>query len=208
MAGLFFSFDGIDGVGKSTQMQLFCQWLRDRGEEVVACRDPGGTQLGETLREIILHQEEMPLSATSEMLLYMASRAQLVAEVIGPALEAGKTVVSDRFLLSNVAYQGHAGGIGGTEVAKVGAVATGGLTPDMTFLLDLPVAQAASRLGDERDRMEARGTAFQAQVREGFLAEAQRAPERITVIDASGDVNCVQANIRAVAEQVLVRKKD
>src|SRR5262245_29446614 len=99
---MFFSFDGIDGVGKTTQMQLFCQWLAERGEEVVSCRDPGSTPLGERVREILLASgEETPISPRSEMLLYMAARAQLVDQVIHPALQAGKTVVSDRFLLAN-----------------------------------------------------------------------------------------------------------
>jgi len=168
MTGLFFSFDGIDGVGKSTQMELFCDWLRDKGHEVVQCRDPGGTRLGETLREIILHQHDLPVCAVSEMLLYMASRAQLVAEVIRPALAAGKTIVSDRFLVSNVAYQGHAGGVEVDAVWTVGAVATDGVRPDLTLMLDMPVEQAAMRLNRDLDRIEARGTEFLNRVREGF----------------------------------------
>jgi len=203
MAGKFFSFDGIDGVGKTTQLELFCEWLRKQGREVIRCRDPGGTNLGEALREIILHREETPLGPLAEMLLYMASRAQLVAEVIGPALAAGKTVVSDRFLLSNVAYQGHAGGIDVETVWQVGDIATHRVMPDMTFLLDLPVALAKSRLGEQLDRMEARGSEFQTRVREGFLAEAQRAPDQIAIIDASRTPSEVQADIRAVATRIL-----
>src|SRR5258708_5597376 len=107
----FFSFDGVDGVGKSTQIDLFSQWLRQLGHDVVTCRDPGGTELGEAVRELLLQRHDLNIGRMAEMLLYMASRAQLVEQVIQPALAAGKTVVSDRFLLANVVYQGHAGGL-------------------------------------------------------------------------------------------------
>lgn len=206
MTGLFFSFDGIDGVGKSTQMELFCDWLRDNGDEVVQCRDPGGTQLGEALREIILHQHDMPVCSASEMLLYMASRAQLVDEVIRPARDAGKTIVSDRFLVSNVAYQGHAGGVEVDDVWAVGAVATDGVRPDLTLMLDMPVEQAATRLNRDLDRMEARGAEFLNRVREGFLIEAQKSPDRIALIDATRDIESVQADIRAAAARVIGAK--
>ncbi len=206
MTGLFFSFDGIDGVGKSTQMELFCDWLRDNGHEVVQCRDPGGTPLGEVLRDIILHQHDMPVCSVTEMLLYMASRAQLVAEVIRPALDAGKTIVSDRFLVSNVAYQGHAGGVAVDDVWAVGEVATDGVCPDLTLLLDMPVEQAAARLNRDLDRMEARGAEFLNRVREGFLIEAKKTPDRIAVIDAARDIDSVQADIRVAAARVIEAK--
>lgn len=206
MTGLFFSFDGIDGVGKSTQMELFCDWLRDNGHDVVQCRDPGGTPLGEALRDIILHQHAMPVCSASEMLLYMASRAQLVAEVIRPALAAGKTVVSDRFLVSNVAYQGHAGGVVVDDVWAVGAVATDGVCPDLTLLLDMPVEHAATRLTRKLDRVEARGAEFLNRVRTGFLIEAKKAPDRIAVIDAARDIESIQADIRAGAQRILAAK--
>lgn len=203
MTGLFFSFDGIDGVGKSTQMELFCDWLRDNGRDVVQCRDPGGTRLGEVLRDIILHQHDMPVSPAAEMLLYMASRAQLVAEVIRPALDAGKTIVSDRFLVSNVAYQGYGGGARVDDVWAVGAVATLGVRPDLTLMLDMPVEQAATRLNRELDRMEARGAEFLNRVREGFLIEAKKAPQRIVLIDATRDIESIQADIRTAAARVI-----
>jgi dTMP kinase len=203
MTGLFFSFDGIDGVGKSTQMELFCDWLRDSGHEVVQCRDPGGTQLGEALREIILHQHDVSVCPASEMLLYMASRAQLVAEVIRPAIDAGKTIVSDRFLVSNVAYQGHAGGVAVDDVWAVGAVATDGVRPNLTLMLDMPVEQAASRLNRDLDRMEARGAEFLNRVREGFLIEARNSPDRIALIDATRDIESIQTDIRVAAGKVI-----
>ncbi|HUG68565.1 MAG TPA: dTMP kinase [Pirellulaceae bacterium] len=203
MTGLFFSFDGIDGVGKSTQMELFCDWLREQGHDVVQCRDPGGTPLGEALREIILHQHDVRVSPVPEMLLYMASRAQLVAEVVCPALVAGKTIVSDRFLVSNVAYQGHAGGVEVEDVWAVGAVATGGVRPDLTLMLDMPVEQAATRLNRKLDRIEARGAEFLNLVRDGFLREAKKAPDHIAVIDAARDIASIQAEIQVLASRVI-----
>src|SRR5688572_15800240 len=106
---MFFSFDGVDGVGKSTQIQLFCQWLRESGRDVVICRDPGSTPLGEQIRSILLDSHDLAIDRRAEMLLYMAARAQLVEQVIRPALAAGQTVISDRFLIANIVYQGHAG---------------------------------------------------------------------------------------------------
>lgn len=206
MNGLFFSFDGIDGAGKSTQMELFCAWLRSNGRDVVECRDPGGTPLGEELREIILHRKEMELCSASEMLLYMASRAQLVDEIIRPALQAGKTIVSDRFLVSNVAYQGHAGGMDVDDVWAVGAIATSGVRPDLTIVLDMPVERAASRLNRDLDRIESRGADFLNRVRDGFLIEAKRSPERIALIDAERSIEVIQQDIQAAAAQVIAAK--
>jgi dTMP kinase len=196
---MFFSFDGIDGVGKSTQIKLFCDWLRERGEEVVECRDPGSTAVGEAVREILLQRHDLALGRMAEMLLYMAARAQLVEQVIQPALAAGKTVVSDRFLLSNVVYQGHAGGLEASELWKLGQFITRGIEPDLTFLLDMPPEAAAGRIQRELDRMELRGDIFRQQLRVGFLAEAERRPDRIAVIDASRSIEEVQAEIHAAA---------
>lgn len=203
MSGFFFSFDGIDGVGKTTQMELFCQWLRDSGQQVVQCRDPGGTQLGEAIRDIVLHKTEYSIGAVAEMLLYMASRAQLVEEVIRPALNEGKTVVSDRFLLSNVAYQGHAGGVDVDAAWQVGEAATSGLSPHLTIVLDMDAERAASRLDRELDRMESRGLEYLSRVRDGFVAEAMQRPREIIVIDADREASDVQADIRSSAGRIL-----
>src|SRR5262245_8316454 len=154
---MFFSFDGIDGVGKSTQLRLFCDWLTQQGRPPVLCRDPGSTMLGEQIRGILLaSHDSVPMGQRSEMLLYMAARAQLVDEVIQPALAAGQVVVSDRFLLANVVYQGYAGGIDVKAVRSVGAVATGGIVPDCTFLLDMDPGEALKRVGRQLDRVESR----------------------------------------------------
>lgn len=200
---MFISFDGIDGTGKSTQMGLLVEWLAARGHEVVQCVDPGSTPLGEAVRAILLDRHDLAIDRTSEMFLFMAARAQLVAEVIRPALAAGKTVVSDRFLLANVVYQGHAGGLDPELLWQIGEVATGGLTPDVTILLDLPVAVADARINRQRDRMENRGVEYRERLRAGFLLEAQRRPE-VVVIDAGQSVETVHAAIvKAVGARAL-----
>jgi len=201
---MFFSLDGIDGVGKSTQMELFCQWLTEQGREVVACRDPGSTALGEQVRDILLNSDaSTPIAARSEMLLYMAARAQLVEEVIRPALAAGKTVVSDRYLLANVVYQGYAGGLEVASVRTVGRVATEGLTPDCTFLLDMSPAAALARMGDQLDRVESRGDEYRQRLREGFLEEVALLGDKFHVIAADRPIDEIQDEIRVLAQQTL-----
>ena len=203
---MFFSFDGIDGVGKTTQMDLFCQWLASRQAEVVTCRDPGSTPLGERVREILLTSDaQTPIAARSEMLLYMAARAQLVDEVIRPALTAGKTVVSDRFLLANVVYQGYAGGLDVAAVRDVGRVATDGVMPDCIYLLDMSPQAALGRMGDQLDRVENRGQEYRERLRAGFLEEATQWGDAVHVIDADRPVEEIQTEIRTVAEQLLTR---
>jgi dTMP kinase len=200
---MFFSFDGADGGGKTTQQRLFCEWLRSSGREVVACRDPGSTRLGDAIRQILLSGGGVPIARTSEMLLYMAARAQLVEEVIAPALAAGKTVVSDRYLLANLVYQGHAGGLDLDELRQIGRVATKGVEPSLSFVLDLPDDVAAARLNRPLDRMEQQGDAFRAALRAGYLAEAARQPQRVIVIDAARSIDAVQTEIRAAAGKFL-----
>ncbi|MCA9238641.1 MAG: dTMP kinase [Planctomycetales bacterium] len=201
---MFFSFDGIDGVGKSTQVDLFCQWLSEQGRKVCRCRDPGSTPLGDRVREILLHSSvDTPIAPRSEMLLYMAARAQLVEEVIGPALARGEWVVSDRYLLANVVYQGHAGGLSPEVIAQVGEVAVAGVYPDCVILLDLDPASAAERIDGPGDRMESRGDAYRVRLRAGYLKEAQADPARIHVVDASQTIEKVHADVRRVAEQAL-----
>lgn len=203
---MFFSFDGVDGVGKSTQLRLFHHWLLDSGYEVVTCRDPGSTPLGEQLREIVLHSPEgVAIGSHSEMLIYMAARAQLVEEVIRPAIEAGKVVVSDRFVLANIVYQGYAGGLEVSEVREVGRIATADLAPNCVFLLDMSPEDAHARLGERLDRMEQRGDAYREQLRKGFLAEAAQIGSSVHVIDACREIPDIQEEIRQIAAQVLPR---
>jgi dTMP kinase len=202
---MFLSIDGGDGTGKSTQMALLLEWFRLRGREVVTCRDPGSTPLGESVREILLHRHDLRIDRRSEMLLYMAARAQLVEEVIRPALAARKTIVCDRYLLANVVYQGHAGGLDATSLWEVGRIAVDGLMPDLTIVLDLPAEVAAQRLNRLRDRMEQQGAEFHARVREGFLIEAAQQPDRIVVIDAAGPIDVIQQAIRRAIEDAQTR---
>jgi dTMP kinase len=201
---MFFSFDGIDGAGKSTQMSRFCTWLDDRGLEVITCRDPGSTRLGERVRDLLLHgDDQMLIGRRAEMLLYMAARAQMVDEIIRPALEAGKTVVSDRYLLANLVYQGHAGGLDLEMIRAVGGVATGGISPDATFVLDLSPEAADRRLSRALDRMERQGADFRLRLRDGFLAEAGRSGGNIHIIDADRSREAVQAEIQQIAALLL-----
>src|SRR5262249_29221798 len=145
---------------KTTQARRLADWLRDRGLDVVTCRDPGGTALGNRLRDLLLDRDSVAISLRAEMQLYMASRAQMVAEVIRPALEAGRVVVCDRFSLSNIVYQGYAGGLGVSQVDLVGQTATDQLQPDLTLILDVPLEVARVRVGRARDRLEDRPEAY------------------------------------------------
>lgn len=192
---MFVTFDGIDGAGKSTQLNAFVEWLRSAGHTVTTCRDPGTTEAGEAIRGILLGADYR-IDCRAEMLLYMACRAQLVHEVIRPALDRGEVVVSDRYILANVVYQGSAGGIAPDEIWQVGAIATEELLPDLTLVLDLDPAVAAGRVGGKQDRMESRGIEYFTAVRNGFLREAQRFPASHAVIDASQDIDAIQAQIR------------
>ena len=199
---MFFSFDGVDGVGKSTQIRLLAEALRQQGREVVTCRDPGSTALGERLRDILLNHHGTPIHRRSEMLLYMAARAQLVEEVIRPELAAGKTVISDRYLLANVVYQAHGGGLSADDVWEVGRVTVAGVMPRLVFLLDMPAERAAQRINRQPDRMEAQGLAYLERVRQGFLIEAALFPDQIAVINADQPIEAIHAEILAAAAQV------
>jgi dTMP kinase len=199
---VFISLDGLDGTGKSTQCRLLADWLRTSGHAVTTCIDPGGTSLGGQLRTLVLHHRP-DIDCMCEALLFMASRAQLIAEVIRPALEAGQIVVSDRFLLANVVYQGHAGGLDVERLWEIGRFAAGGLEPDLTIVLDLSPEQAARRRGRPADRIEGRDADYHTRLRRGFLVEAERRPERIRVMDATASVEAVHARIILEVKRVL-----
>lgn len=200
---MFIAIEGADGTGKTTQVDRLCRWLEGRGYNVVRCRDPGGTALGEAVREILLHRESVPVDPRTESLLYMASRAQLVAEVIRPALKAGAIVVSDRFLLSNIAYQGYGFGLPVEELRQIGQFATGGIWPDITIILDMPVAEALQRIQRSPDRLESRGLEYLERVRDGFLREASRLADRVIVIQADRDPDEVEASITKIVQSYL-----
>jgi dTMP kinase len=202
MRGLFISLDGLDGSGKSTHCRLLVEWLRAQGHLVTPCSDPGGTELGDILRGLVLdHRRAM--TPACEAFLFMASRSQLVAEVIGPSLDAGGIVVCDRFLLANVVYQGYGGGLDPEQLYAVGRLATGGVEPDLTFVLDLNIEEAARRRQGPADRIESRGADFHARVRAGFRTEAQKYPEKIRLIDATQPLDSVQQEIRREVEGAL-----
>ena len=199
-ASRFIVLEGIDGAGKSSQVEPLVAWLRGCGRAVTTCRDPGATAAGDAIRAILLDRHDLHVAPTSEMLLYMAARAQLVAEVIQPSLARGEWVVSDRYLLANIVYQGHAGGLDPDTIRQVGAVATGGLEPDLVLLFDVDLETAARRLARPLDKLENRGDEYRGRLRAGYLAEAARRPDHIAVVDANGDLATVQANVRAALE--------
>lgn len=203
---VFLTFDGLDGTGKSTQSRMLVEWLTAQKIPVTACTDPGGTALGQELRKLLLFGREHRIATTTEAMLFMASRAQLVEEIIRPALERGDVVVSDRFTLANVVYQGHAGGLDSEALWSVGKFVTGGIEPGLTLVFDLPVDVALARRNREADRMEDRGLEFEQAVKRGFLFEAGRRPEKYRIIDAMSDPDTVQRAVRREVSRLLTEQ--
>ena len=203
---MFFVFDGVDGAGKSTQLEMFVQWLAEQGHDVVTCSDPGSTELGEQIRAILLGKHETPISMRAEMMLFTTARTQLIQQVIKPALALGQTVVLDRYIFSTVVYQGHAGDLASDDIWSVNRIATENYLPDATFILDVPVDIAMSRLGKTLDRMESRGNEYFERVRNGFLLESARWPDTVDVIDATRDPNEIQSDIRKLAIKYINRQ--
>jgi dTMP kinase len=205
--GLFLSFEGGEGSGKSLQARRLAGALTERGREVVLTREPGGTAAGERIRDILLHAREIPLSPEAQVLLFSSARAQLVREVIRPALDAGKIVIADRFFDSTVVYQGYGHGVPLQTIREVTALAVGTLVPDRTFLLDVPVEVGLARSGwraEERwDRFEADATDFHVRVREAYLRLAAAEPRRFVVIAADRDEAAVAGDIRREVDALL-----
>lgn len=195
--GMFITFEGGDGSGKSTQIQSVRDWFESRGREVIVTREPGGTELGTEIRRLVQNGPE-DVDARTEALLYAADRAYHVATVIGPALERGAVVLGDRYIDSSLAYQGAARSLGVDEIASLSAWATRGLYPSLTFLLDLPPEVGARRRTDAPDRMERESMDFHERVRHQYLRLADAEPERIVVIDAVGTIEEVFSEIRGV----------
>lgn len=197
MAGRFISLEGVDGSGKSTQAALLTDALRDRGHEVINVREPGGTPLGEAIREVVLGPDAM--GPWAEALLFAAARAQLVCDVIRPALVAGTWVVADRFLDSSLAYQGAARGLGIDHVLQVNAPAIGECMPDLTIILDLPPGSAMDRRSGRGsvDRIEDEGEALQESVAEGYREVARLFPDRIALVSAAGPLDEVHTRVLA-----------
>ena len=216
MAGVLLSFEGGEGCGKTTQIELLAGVLRERGHEVVITREPGGTPLGLALRRILLHPElkqeleqqaAAPLATKAELLLMLADRAQHIQAVIAPSLQAGQIVLCDRFADSTTAYQGHGRGFDLAEIARLNAFVCGACMPQLTFVLDLPVTVGLRRAQERRgtaavDRFEAESVAFHERLRSGFLQIARAEPERVCILDANQSIDVVQ---RAILEKVQKR---
>lgn len=204
---VFITFEGVDGAGKSTQLELLLKHLNSTGLDYIYTREPGGTDLAERIRSLLLDPAYSGMSVVTEAFLFAASRADHVNRVIRPALQAGKSVICDRFVDSSMVYQGYAGGMPPEFVAQINEMATGALKPHRTIVLDLPLEVARERLAaGGADRMEQKSEWFHEQVRAGYLELAKAEPRRIKIVDASGSVEAVQAEIRQLVDEVLPRR--
>lgn len=201
LPGSFVVFEGPDGSGKSTQLRRFTDACKASGLDPVEVREPGGTEVGERIRDALLqHLEREEMTLRCEMLLYMASRAQLCETVIRPALDAGRLVIADRFVQSTLAYQGAAGGLPEAEIRAAADIATRGVSPDAVLIFDVDEKTAMARMnpllrGDALDRMEAKGREFRAKVRQGYLDQVTRDPDRCLRIDATHDEDTVWSEL-------------
>ena len=220
MAGAFITFEGLDGCGKSTQLQKLAEVLRREGRDVVATREPGGTEIGEKVRAVLLHSGTANLAPMAELALMFGARAQLIAEVIGPALAAGRFVLCDRFTDSSEAYQGGGRQLGSAAVLDLHRVVCGGLQPDLTILMDSDVAASVERArrrntsrhgmarGDE-NRFEQESRAFFERVHAQYHEIARREPQRVLVVDARRPIETVHREIVAAArERLLIASRE
>ncbi|MGB7343865.1 MAG: dTMP kinase [Pirellulaceae bacterium] len=198
----FITLDGIDGVGKSTQIEQLSIYLADQGHDVISVRDPGSTEIGARLRAILL-DSDLQIHRRTEAMLFMASRCEMIETTIRPALESGKTVISDRFLLANVVYQSIGGDVDAETLWEMGNLANAGLKPDLTLLLDMPATESMKRIKGPVDRMEARGVDYMESVRQAFLKQLPHSGPHTSVIDASQNAADVTAAMIAAAERVL-----
>jgi dTMP kinase len=204
--GLFITFEGTDGAGKTTQIQRLAADLRQTSYDVCLTREPGGTPISEQIRDMLLNPDHSEMAATTELLLYAASRAQHVSEVIKPALEAGKVVISSRFADAMVVYQGYGRGLDLERIHRLNRIATDGVTPDVTFVLDLPVEIGLQRVQNSRgglDRLEREKIEFHRRLREGYQTIAQQEPQRLKIIDAQVSPKQVYAQIQSIIQPLL-----
>ncbi len=195
MKGQFITIEGVDGSGKSTQIRMLNAYLQQRGFDTIVTHEPGGTEIGEQIRKIILDTSHGSMTGLTEVFLYTAARTQHVSEVIMPALQAGKMVICSRFFDSTVAYQGYGAGLDLLDLAEINRIAVGTLVPDLTLIFDLDPEQGLERVsarneniaGEMKDRMEQKNIDFHRRVRKGFLALADQHQDRIRMVDASGE---------------------
>ncbi|UCE98706.1 MAG: dTMP kinase [Planctomycetota bacterium] len=198
-SGKFIALDGPDGCGKTTQTKLLSQWLKQQGVDVITFREPGGTAIGEKIRQILLNPEHLNMSTSVEVLLYMAARVQLWTEKITPALKENKCIILDRWLSSTCAYQGHAGGFGIDNVIKLATDCLERPWPDLTIILDVDLKTAAQRLNRDLDRMEQKGDGYHQKVRQGFLKLAKERDDFV-VIDAAEDIKTIHKKVIEIVE--------
>jgi len=204
--GLFITLEGVEGAGKSANLVFIRKWLEHAGHEVIVTREPGGTELGERIRDILLHYPGNHISPDSEMLLMFAARAEHLSRVIRPGLDAGKTVLCDRFTDATYAYQGGGRGIPPGRIEVIENWVQGQLRPDLTFLLDVPVELGRKRAGErsDPDRFERENDDFFVRVRQAYLDRAARDPDRVRVIDASRELKEVENQITSALEEVMI----
>lgn len=199
---MFITLDGIDGVGKSTQIQRLVRYLEQQGHETLLVRDPGTTEIGARLRQILL-ESDLELHRRTEAMLFMASRCEMVETILLPAIADGKTIISDRFLLANVVYQSVGGEVSPDLLWQMGRLANGGLTPDLTILLDMPAQRSMERLGNETDRMESRGVDYMEAVRQGFLEQLPHSSPVTAIVNADQPPETVSAEVLASVAELL-----
>ena len=198
----FIVLDGLDGCGKTTQTKLLVGWLKEQGVDVVTFREPGGTAIGEKIRQILLNPDHIAMSASAEVMLYMAARVQLWQEKIAPALKENKCVILDRWLSSTCAYQGCAGGFGADNVIKIAEDCLERPWPDLTIILDVHLPTAAKRLNRNLDRMEQKGNGYHQKVRQGFLELAKNRKDFV-ILDAIADIDATHQKIIKIIEEVF-----
>jgi len=203
MKGKFITFEGSEGCGKSTQSRLLYQYLKGKSYKVIYLREPGGTRISEKIRKILLDAKNDQMSAMAEMLLYMAARAQVVEEVVKPALKKGKIVICDRFLDSTLAYQGYGLGMDIKLIRGVGSFVAQGLKPDLTILLDLPVKEGLRYRHQKEDRIEKRSLGYHSRVRNGYLKIAALEPNRVKLVKVEADLGLTQKKIRRLVWNVI-----
>ena len=204
--GLFITFEGTDGAGKTTQIERLSADLKRGGYDICLTREPGGTPISEQIRDMLLNPDHSEMASTTELLLYAASRAQHVSEVIKPALEAGQVVISSRFADAMVVYQGYGRGLDLERIHHLNRIATDGVKPDVTFVLDLPVEVGLQRVQNSRgglDRLEREKIEFHRRLREGYQTIARQEPQRLKIIDAQVSPERVYAQIQGVIQPLL-----